>query len=132
VSLLHDLVQKLNVQDKPSHPPTSSQRTFNRHRRNFQAHRNFENPKNPNPSPGVNFVGKNHFSQALTVELVTCLILRILAKFFAQYVLVFLGSDRHEDHMVNMTGELHDELEDSREHPYASSSEIQSHNRGVF
>jgi hypothetical protein len=29
VSLLQDLVQKLNVQDKPSHPSASSQRTFN-------------------------------------------------------------------------------------------------------
>jgi hypothetical protein len=34
--------------------------------------------------------------------------------------------------MVNMKGELHEELEDSREHLYASSSKIQSHNKGVF
>jgi hypothetical protein len=42
-----------------STPPASSQRTFNQKRRKFQAHRNFENPKNPNPAPRVNFVGKN-------------------------------------------------------------------------
>jgi hypothetical protein len=51
---------------------------------------------------------------------------------FSQYVHVFLGPNSHEDHMVNMTRELQEELEDSREHPYASSLEIQSHNRGVF
>jgi hypothetical protein len=79
VSLLQNLVQKLNIQDKASHPSASSQRTFNQQRRNFQAHRNFENPKNPNPALGANFVGKNSLFSRLTIELVTCLILRILA-----------------------------------------------------
>jgi hypothetical protein len=34
--------------------------------------------------------------------------------------------------MVNMTGEFHEDVEDSLDYPYAHSSEIQSHNRGVF
>jgi hypothetical protein len=34
--------------------------------------------------------------------------------------------------MVNMAGEFHEDLEDSRDYPYTPSLEIQSHNRGVF
>ena len=34
--------------------------------------------------------------------------------------------------MVNMEGEFHEDVEDSRDYSYAHSSEIQSHNRGVY
>jgi hypothetical protein len=51
---------------------------------------------------------------------------------FAQYAHVSLGSDSHEDNMVNMAGEFHEDVEDSQDYPYTHYSEIQSHNRGAF
>ena len=113
VSLLQDLVQKLSIQDKSSHQPSSSQRPLNQQRKNFQAHRNFENLKNPNPSPGVNFVGKNSHDSNPYCRACDMPHPEETCQLFAQYAHVFLGSDSHEDNMVNMAGEFHEDVEDS-------------------